>query len=124
LGTVRTSWTFPQRTRSTLSPFSHWAQKLDKSSAEVICLVAREPMKAMMPFLLTELAKYRAGVLDAAYYWSYKTMPFLELVYKTPFPAVYDHEVIRDWGYEYDRLAKTPAEDILFIVKHARTKHK
>jgi hypothetical protein len=103
---------------------SHWAQKLDKSSTEVVRLVARESMKAMMPLLVKELANYRAKILDAAYYWSHKNMPFLELVHKTPIPAGVDHEVMRDRGYEYDRLAKPPAEDIFFIVKHARGKHK
>jgi hypothetical protein len=101
--------------------FAHWAQKSDNSGAEVVCVVAREPMKAMMPLLLKELAEYRARVLDAAYYWSYKNMPFLELVYKTPFPVA-DHEVMRDWGYEYDRFAKAPAEDVTLVVKRARTK--
>ena len=100
---------------------AHWAQKSNNSGAEVICMVAREPMKAMMPFLLKELAKYRARVLAAAYYWSYKNLPFLELVHKTPFPAA-DHEVIRDWGDEYDRFAKAPAEDITLVVKRARTR--
>jgi hypothetical protein len=101
--------------------FAYWAQKSDNSGAEVICVVAREPMKAMMPFLLKELAEYRARVLAAAYYWSYKNMPFLDLVYKTPFPLA-DHEVMRYWGYEYDRFAKAPAEDINLLVKRDRIK--
>lgn len=104
--------------------FSHWAQKFDKFSTEVSCLAAREPMKAMMPLLLKQLEKYRVKVLNAAYYWSYKNKPFLELVYKTPFPDIVDHEVIRNWGDEYERLAKAPTEDISIIVMRARTKHK
>jgi hypothetical protein len=102
--------------------FAYWAKKWDSSSEEVTNMTAQIPMKAMMPLFINALARYREAIVNAAWYWSNRNLPFLELVYTTSLPAATDDPTLSDWGYKYDQLARPAAEPFSFFLRRMREK--
>ena len=75
--------------------------------AGVINLIARKPLKVIMPLLLEKLRVYEERIFKSKYYWIHKSLPYLKLVYNSPIPEANNHDEICDLGDKsYDKSRK------------------
>lgn len=84
-----------------LYSYSYWQRITEINGGEDVAnYVAQKPMKVLLPNLLKVLAKYEKMVFDSKYYWKNKSTTYLKLVYNNPIPEIYEHEALRDLGYD------------------------
>lgn len=86
--------------RKNIFNFDYWAEITDWSGDDVSNQVAKKPLQILFPLLLDKIQYYSEHVIDGAYYWIYKDLPYLKLVYKTKIPIVREHEEIARVNYE------------------------
>jgi hypothetical protein len=80
--------------------FEYWAQITDWSHDEVSNEVAKKPLKIILPLLLDKIQYYSTLVLNGAYYWIHKDIPYLKLIFKTAIPEERTHENMIHINYD------------------------
>ncbi len=80
--------------------FEYWARVTDWSGDDVSNEVAKKPLKLLLPLVLDKIQTYSSLVINGAYYWIHKDMPYLKLAYKTTIPSVRSHEEMINVNYE------------------------
>lgn len=88
-----------------LYSFEYWVKKSgdNVSDDEVTNYSAQFPVKTLLPLLIKELAHLRKQVFLGKYYWSIKNRTYLRLVYETTLPINTNHELLQEWGYNFDK---------------------
>lgn len=84
--------------------YDYWVEQTDWAEDEVSNMVAMFPMKIIMPLLLDKIQYYSDFVMKGEYYWFYKDMPYLKLVFKTKIPSERIHEKLIYVDYNYDHF--------------------
>jgi len=91
---------FPEEDRDGYYSVRHWEKKTEYG--ELYNYVCQTPMGILMPELLDELARLRQLVLNGTYYWVYRNIEYLRLVYCHEIPMERDYDKLAVIWDEYE----------------------
>lgn len=101
-----------------LFSFDYWARKTDWSYEEVSNQVAKTPLKAIFPLLLTKMQYYSDWVVKGAYYWIHKDITYLKIVHQTVIPPVREHDKMIHVDYDDTNFRnKESFDSLLFEIE-------
>ncbi|RXK59212.1 DUF4365 domain-containing protein [Lacibacter luteus] len=86
--------------RNNIFEFDYWARITAWSGDDISNEVAKKPLQILFPLLLDKIQHYSMLVIKGAYYWIYKDMPYLKLVFKTKIPVERTHKKMIHVNYE------------------------
>lgn len=102
--------------RKNIFNFDYWAVITDWSGDEVSNEVAKKPLQILFPLLLEKVQYYSELVINGAYYWIHKDLPYLKMVYKTKIPTVRIHEEIAHINYAQTEFENDEDFSVFFHV--------
>lgn len=102
-----------------LFDYHHWARKTGWGRGEVQNSIAMLPLKIIFPAFLHTLQSFKEKVINGKYYWKYKDLSYLKLVYETRIPDVRQHEEILRINYDLASLREDtgPIESFWLEIK-------
>jgi len=107
--------------RKNLFDFEYWVHKSELGGEDVTNYISQIPLKIIIPLLLNKLQYFNKLVLKGAYYWMYKDLPYLKLVYLTEIPNEREHEKILKIKFD-DSYQKESFHDFLWEIKEKNKK--